>query len=272
MKNKQLLNERVLGLAGIHPMPSLGFVTNTPSTINEHHGAGVITTNENPDQFYTELKDALDRGVSVESKVPGAMGEVMGIENKTGVVIRSSNGNGVVGFTGEPTVELYEDEHENYYIQLAADSSEHDPIAQKNADERYGSLNEDTRRETLGMTHKITKFKVHEKSLVTERMMGFAGITPLKPIGFVSTNAPSVDTSQFMKYLYEDTDSLSRKDLYSKLPMLHSNVLLELAEKYVENVSGQSWGFIVETLSDVYYTNDNVRDSIHKAIKESGII
>lgn len=229
--------------------------------LNEHHGPGRIATNSDPDRFYAEVQDALDRGATVTCKCPGAMGEVEQIDG-TSMIVSTPRGRGSVGFMGGNEVELVEDENGNYIIQNVG--------LQEHGWEKAKPLHENTVKEVIGVKRNITTHKPH-KFILNERMMGFAGIIPLKPIGF-ATNAPVVDNSSFKQNLNEIDSDLSRQELYNKLPMLHSNVLMELAERYVDRPTGKSWGVVVEELTETYFANPEAKKAIHITLNSTGLI
>ena len=136
---------------------------------------------------------------------------------------------------------------------------------------KYGPLNEQTVREILGMTKKTTVFKAHPKNLISERMMGFAGIAYPQAMG-LSTNAPNVDNTAFKKTINEIQSDLTRNELYQKLPMIHSSMIMELAERYLSsNSGGKSWGAVVEELTEEYFSNSEAKKAINITLSSTGL-
>lgn len=113
-----------------------------------------------------------------------------------------------------------------------------------------------------------TKFKPHPRNLISERAFAMVGgIVPLKPIGGLSTNAPTMKA-----HINEMSSDLSRHELYNKLPMLHQETLLELNERYTGLATGKNWGNLVEEIANEYFANPQAKLEITAELKNAGIV
>lgn len=251
-KDKFLLNERILGFAGITTPQSIGFASNSPAQQIPEQETPVV----NEDDFTPQNFPQEEANKNAEM---------------TQEYMRELNGPVPVAKAGV----------EGYEFEVYFQNGEIDDIEVVSGD---FTPNVSMTRQLLDqglplgdaiLTSKgrlsINESRIgkpHNKKIISERAMGMLGFVPLKPIGFAS----SAPTTKPVKQLREFKSDLSRNELYQYLPMIHSEKLMELADKFTESSAGSKWDTIVENLTEEYLNNAVTRKEINKTLQSFGIV
>jgi len=306
--NKYLLNERMLGMAGIRTIPSIGLMSNAPTQhIAENESSPVvgwvaffkgqkleIPKTDEINGIWQAKKYAIQK-----LKVPKNKESLVAIEPAYEDTIQEDH------FTAEsfPTDEA--NKNGDLTSQYMAELNGPVPVSKQGIDgfqfEVYFQSGQIDDIEVVtgdfipnvSMTRQLidqgntladailsSKGKMsvnlqerignqHSKQLISERAMGMLGLVTLKPIGGVMSSIPLTGAK---KRIHEIASDLSRQELYKFLPMLHSSVLLQLSENILESASGKEWTTIVEELTDSYLSNAVNKQAINKTLHQYGII